>query len=174
MFKPQPGDYNSYFQRYIDMVHREPILEMRRSMHIMHALLTTVTEEQANYRYAEGKWSVKEVLMHIIDVERVFLFRALCASRKDQQILQSFEDQEYINNCDAGSRSMESLLAEHEAVRVASIRFFEGLSEEMLDRKATMANGSFITPRAVAFVIVGHEMHHQNVLQERYVGKINP
>ncbi len=174
MHRPQAEDYNPYFQKYIDMVHREPVIEMQRSMYLMQALLTTITEEQANYRYAEGKWSVKEVLMHIMDVERVFLFRALCASRNDKQVLNSFDDQEYVDNSNASERSMQSLLDEYQAVRMASIRFFEGMRAEMLDRKAATSNGSFITPRALAYIVTGHEMHHYGVLQERYVGKINP
>ncbi len=171
MQKPQAGDYNPYFQRYIDLIHREPLKELLRSMHMMQALLTTISEEQGEYRYAEGKWSVKEVLMHIIDVERVMAYRALCASRGDKQQLPPFDDQEYVAHSGVAQRSLESLLEEHQAVRLASIKLLEGLSNEMLDCRGNSGN-HFITARAIAFIIAGHEQHHFGVLQERYVGKI--
>lgn len=171
MRRPEASEYKPYFKSYIDLVQsNEPTREMLQSMHFLHAMLTRATEQQGNYRYEEGKWTVKEMLMHIIDVERIMAYRGLAVSRKEEANLLPFDDQLYVTNSGANQRTLECLLLEHQAVRMASIRMFDGFTDEMLSRKG-LSGGGPITAGAIAFIIPGHEIHHANVLKERYLGK---
>lgn len=172
MKKPPATDFAPFYQRYIDNVESpEFIRELTRSMHFLQAFFSNIDEHKAAYRYAPGKWSVKEVLSHIIDCERVMSYRALAFSRGDLNALPNFDENLYVTNAETDRRNLDSLLREHEAVRKSTIEMFSSLSDEMLDRAGTASNNR-ITPRALAFVIIGHEIHHLNVLKERYVGKI--
>ncbi len=172
MQRPDTDEFNPYFQKYIDLVEtNDPIKELKQSMHLLQAYLSKVPELQGNYRYSDGKWTVKEVLVHLMDVERVMAYRALVISRKDETKLMGFDDQLYVANADVGKRSLANLLDEHLAVRLSSIAFFNGLTQEQLAYKGSMGVHG-LSPRALAYIITGHEIHHTNVLQERYLGKL--
>jgi uncharacterized damage-inducible protein DinB len=172
MKKPDPGDYAPFYQKYIDYVETDEFVrEMNRSMHLLQAFFASASELQGNFRYAPEKWSVKEVLSHIIDCERVMAYRAFVFARGEESALHNFDENLYASNSGADSRTLESLLVEHEAVRKASLQLFSSFTDEMLDRRGVASNNS-ITPRALAFVIIGHEIHHLIVLKERYLGKI--
>jgi uncharacterized damage-inducible protein DinB len=124
--------------------------------------------DKFDYRYAEGKWTIKDIIQHVIDTERIFAYRALRISRNDITPLPGFEENDYVENTKANERGIQDLLAEFSAVRYATLFLFKSFSEEQLKRIGT-ASGTAISVRAIGFIIIGHQKHHQNVFQERYL-----
>jgi len=124
--------------------------------------------EKLNYRYAQNKWTIKEILVHIIDDERIYAYRALCFARNDKTELPGFEQDDYALHSRANERSLENILEEYEAVRNATIALFNGLPEDSLLRMGT-ANNNKATVRAMAYHIAGHELHHMNIIKEKYL-----
>ena len=137
------------------------------------ALLRPLTEEQAAYRYAEGKWSIKQVIGHLADTERIFVYRALRIARGDQTPLPGFNENVYVDQGAFDDRPLQSVLAEFEATRAATAAFFQGLPEPAWARMGT-ANDYPISVRALAFIVAGHELHHRALLQERYLAPGTP
>jgi len=123
----------------------------------------------AEHRYAEGKWSIKEVFQHVIDAERIFCYRALRFARNDGTELPGFDENAYVANAGTDRREFHELLREHDVVRTGSIALFRGFSPEMLTRTG-IANGHRISVRAIGWVIAGHATHHMDVIDERYLG----
>jgi uncharacterized damage-inducible protein DinB len=124
--------------------------------------------DKFDYRYAEGKWTIKDVIQHIIDAERIFGYRALRISRNDQTPLPGFEENDYVENTDANSRSIQGLLTELSALRHSNLLMFKSFTEKQLTRMGIASNHS-ISVRALGFLIIGHQKHHQKVFQERYL-----
>ncbi len=133
-------------------------------------LLNMAGEKNASFRYAEEKWSVKEVLGHIVDAERVFSYRALCIARGEKQSLPSFDENEYVQQANFDKRTLRNLLDEYDSVRLATVALFKSFSEEILMRKG-IANGESITVQALLYIIAGHEIHHRRILDEKYLSK---
>ena len=167
--RPAPGTYLPYTQAYIDLVpaDADPLAQLRQQAAEVHRELAGLTEAQALLRYAPGKWTPKEVLMHLADSERIFAYRALRFARADAQELPGFDENEFAANSEANDRPMSDLLTEYHAVRAATLAFFSGLNGGQLDR-AGRANGGATSVRAVLFIIAGHEQHHLRILRERY------
>nr|WP_236018560.1 alpha/beta hydrolase-fold protein [Hymenobacter sp. BT559] len=167
--RPAPGTYLSYTQAYIDLVPAEadPLAQLRQQAAEVHRELAGLTESQALMRYAPGKWTPKEVLVHITDAERIFAYRALRFARADAQELPGFDENEFAANSEANDRSMSDLLTEYHAVRAATLAFFSGLNGGQLER-AGRANGGATSVRALLYIITGHEAHHLRILRERY------
>ncbi|HYE58379.1 MAG TPA: DinB family protein, partial [Rhodothermales bacterium] len=133
----------------------------------LDALLRSLDEERARHRYAPGKWSVKEVLGHVTDAERIFAYRLLCIARGDQTSFPGFDENAYVPNSGADDRSMDDLLDEFAAVRRATLALLRGLPDAAMTRIGT-ANGQLVSVRALPFILAGHAQHHLNVLRERY------
>jgi len=131
-------------------------------------LILSLNEEKLNYRYAANKWTIKEILVHIIDDERIYAYRALRFARNDQTELPGFEQDDYTLHSQANTRSLQSILGEYEAVRYATIALFNGLPEDAFLRRGT-ANNNKATVRALAYHIAGHELHHMNIIREKYL-----
>lgn len=168
---PAADEYDPYYQGYIERVEGKQLsLILRQQRAQVTELLAGLTEEQAAYRYAPDKWSVKEVLGHLIDTERVFVYRAMSIARGEKQSLPGFEQDEYVVTGGFDSRPLEGLSAEYEAVRNASIAFFESLDEASWLKTGT-ANDAAVSVRAIGYIIPGHEAHHLAILQERYLGR---
>jgi uncharacterized damage-inducible protein DinB len=169
MPRPSQTDYPVYYEAYISKIQADNILEiLQQQKEAVKELLTSLPVEKENYRYAEGKWSVKELLGHIIDGERIFAYRALRFARNDKTELPGFNQDAYIENADFDSRTMLSLLEEFLSVRDASITLFKNLTEEELSHKG-IANGKQVTVNAIQYIVAGHELHHMNILKERYL-----
>ncbi|WP_040281995.1 DinB family protein [Psychroserpens damuponensis] len=163
------AEYNPYYQQYIQKAGEVTILEgLRVNGDATIAFLESISEEKLEYRYADGKWTIKEVVQHIIDTERIFAYRALCIARADKTLFPGYDQDEYVVSCEANNRSMISLINEYKAVRLASIILFESFSSEMLQRIG-IASNSNLSPRAVAFILIGHENHHCEIIKERYL-----
>jgi len=163
-----PEEYGEYYRSYVDRVQEGNILEiLKNQMLTTYTLIMTLNPEQAGYRYAEGKWSVFEVIGHLIDTERVFAYRALRFSRNDSRELPGFDQDAYVRQANFESRGKQSLANEYSAVRNASVHLFEGFTEEMLMRGGIASKAPF-TVRSIPFIIAGHERHHWSVLREQY------
>ena len=168
MTRPDASDYPPAHASYIALVSEEDILEaMEKQSSQTQKLLATLDESRAGFRYGEGKWSIKEVIGHIADAERIMGYRALAIARGDTQPLPGFEEDDYVRNAGFDSWRLGDLAEEYALVRRANIVFFRNLQDEAWDRRGT-ANGESVSVRALAYGIVGHERHHLNVLRERY------
>jgi|HubBroStandDraft_6_1064221.scaffolds.fasta_scaffold272788_2 hypothetical protein len=166
--RPQPGEYASYYERYISLIQGEEMLhtldEQRRQMLL---LLSCRDEKDGDFRYAPEKWSVKEVLGHICDTERIFAYRALRFSRADATHLAGFEQDDYVRNGPFGQRPLSDLVEDFIAVRRGTISLFRNLDEASWIRRG-IANNNEVSVRALAYIIAGHELHHRRILEEKY------
>jgi uncharacterized damage-inducible protein DinB len=166
---PQPYEYGAYFNTYISKVETGDILQTLADARVSTLeFFKNLPKEKWNYRYAPGKWSIKEILQHLIDCERVFAYRALRIARNDKTALPGFDENLFADHCHANDRTPASLLAEYKAVRTATLHLFKSFKEEDYDRLGTMSNNP-ASPLAIAYIIAGHERHHVGVIKERYL-----
>ncbi len=163
-------EYAAYYGTYIDTVTEEYNLveELEISVHRLVKFVQDIPLDKFDYRYAEGKWTIKDILLHLIDAERIFAYRALRFARKDQTPLASFDENTYVEEANANSRSIQDLLSEMLVVRQATLALFKSFSEAQLLRKG-IASDNPMSVRALGFTIIGHQNHHQRVFQERYL-----
>lgn len=162
-------DFQNYIQRYIDQIPSDNWMEeMVNSGAETIQIFAHMSEEQALYKYAPEKWSLKELLLHLIDAERIFLYRALRFSRKDQTELPGWDEETYAQNSFADARTLTSLLEEFRAVRQSGIIFFENLNNSALPESG-LANGNQISVETLGKLIVGHNYHHLDIIRERYL-----
>ena len=163
------GTYPAYHSSYIKLVDTDNINDaIAKYSNSIVDFFEGIPEEKVAYRYAEGKWSLKEMLQHIIDAERVFGYRAVCISRGETTALPGFDENSYADNSNAEKRDWNSLIEELKAVRLSTDLLLRSFTEEMLDQQG-ITNGQPNTPRAIAFVIFGHALHHINIVKERYL-----
>jgi uncharacterized damage-inducible protein DinB len=169
---PSPGTYAPYYETYISKLNgQDPIRVLGSLILDFKALLSEVPDEKEEFRYAEGKWSVKEVVGHMIDTERIMCTRALCIARGEKQSLPGFEENDYVAVANFDKRSLYDLSHEFGFVREGTLAFFKTLTEEDLDRVGT-ANNKPVTARAILYIIAGHHLHHMGVLKERYLADV--
>jgi len=162
----------AYARGYFELVgEQDPIALLRKQLSETTKLYKSIPSEKWDYAYAEGKWTIKEVLGHLIDSERIFQYRALRFGRGDTTDLPGFDQDIYVAAGNAPRRSAESLIEEYETVRKSSLLLFEQLNETELERSGT-ANGAMVKVRWLAYMSAGHEMHHLRILKERY-GVVN-
>ncbi|MFT4664283.1 MAG: putative damage-inducible protein DinB [Polaribacter sp.] len=167
--RPLPEESPQYYKTYIDKVPQEDFLSfLKTSSSEITAFLKGLSEEQWMHRYAPDKWSIKEMMLHIVDTERIMAYRALRISRGDKTPLPGFEQDDYVPFSKADQRSSASIISEYDAVRQASVQLFEYLDDSHL-KTVGVASGNPFTPRALGFVLAGHEVHHMQVLKERYL-----
>ena len=167
--RPDPSEYVPYFGRYIDLVQGQDVLRaLGDQVEGSLAALRKVSKEDSLRRYAPGKWSVREVLGHLIDAERIFAYRALTFARNDQTELPGFEQDDYVPAGRFDERPWEDLITEFEAVRRATILMFNGLDGDAWSRRG-VANGNAMSVRALAYAIAGHELHHMGVIRTKYL-----
>ncbi len=166
---PGPDEYPEEFDHYVRLVPSQDLLGYFNTQTLsVSSLAATLSEDRLAYRYAEGKWSVKDIFCHLIDCERIYDYRALCISRGDKMELPGFEENDYAAAAHADSRDIRSIVAEYKAVRAATVELFRSFDEAMLLRSG-IANNSKRTVRAIGYSLAGHELHHLNVIKERYL-----
>lgn len=172
MNKPTPDEFNPFFKNYIDLVPSGELVSMMEdNLEDITLFFKNIPNQLGNYKYAPGKWSVKELLAHIIDSERVFAYRALvCIRMDDTIIIPSMDENLYAENRDVSTVELASLIEEFEYARKNTIKLYEGVSEECYNFKAKSEGGD-ITSKALGFAIIGHTIHHKNVIEERYLKK---
>lgn len=167
--RPQPDEYAANFANYINAVpDGEPVKLLENQLADWLRVLNSMGEEAGNFRYAPGKWSIKEMLGHLSDAERVFSYRLLRIARGDATPLPGFEQDDYIKVANFSSRKLAGLAREFEAVRRATLLLASSLDEQALLRRGTSSNNP-ISARALLFIIVGHDRHHWKILQENYL-----
>ena len=166
---PEADEFAPYYARYIDHVPHGDVLETLEAQHADTVeLLDRFGEARGAHRYAPGKWSVKEVVGHVADAERIFTYRALCAARGEPGALPSFDENAYVERADFDRRTLNSLLGEFTAVRRATLSLFRNLDDGQLARRV-VANNQPVSARAIAWIVAGHERHHARLLRERYL-----
>jgi uncharacterized damage-inducible protein DinB len=169
MQRPDANEFAPYYAGYIERVGARDVLEvLREQRRAMLSLLESVDDEQASFRYAAGKWSLREVIGHVIDSERIFAYRALSLARGEKHPLPGFDEEAYVHAAGFDARSVEDLATEYAAVRNATLTLFEGLPAAAWER-CGVANEATFSVRALAYVVAGHEAHHVAVLRERYL-----
>lgn len=165
-------DFQKYIQRYLDLIPSENWLEeLKKSGEKTVSLFSFLTEEQSKFAYAEGKWTLKEVLLHLSDTERVFQYRILAIARGEQKDLPGFDEELYAQNSFANERTLEFLLEEYQLVRKSSQILLDTFNTSVLNNIGT-ANGNQISAETIGKLIVGHNLHHLNVIEERYLPKL--
>ena len=167
--RPEAGEYAPYYAGYIALVPSGDLLgTLENSAREWKALLGGLTEEQANFRYAPLKWSIKESLGHVTDTERIFAYRALRIARGDQTPLPGFEQDDYVREGNFTGRNLADLLEEFSDVRRATITLLRSLPDKAWMRRGT-ANQKEVSVTALAFIVSGHERHHRAILEQRYL-----
>jgi hypothetical protein len=168
VLRPIKSEYDSYYERYIKLVPEEDILiTLDQQLSETQILLRSISEQHGSFRYEPEKWSVKEVLGHLIDTERIMSYRALRIARNDRMPIPGFEQDDYVKNGAFDKRSVSSLAREFEQVRRSTISLFRNLEPEAWERRGT-ANNVEVSVRALAYIIAGHELHHKALLKDRY------
>ncbi|MFT3947417.1 MAG: DinB family protein [Agriterribacter sp.] len=166
--RPSPSDYSPFSETYISLVETGDVkLMLKDSLKVMESFLDTIPLEKADYAYAEGKWTIKEVLQHCIDTEKVFAYRSMCIARGEQQPLPGFDQNEYAANVDVGKRSLEGLKEELLLARKASVILFENLRDEDLQKRGIASNHP-VTVLSYGYVLIGHWRHHEIIFKEKY------
>lgn len=169
MLRPDLETVPPFYRRYVEHVKEFDMFQiLDDSNKQLLALLTTIPEEKGALRYAPGKWSIKELLCHMIDAERIFAYRALRFARNDSTPLHGFEENDYAPEANAHGRSIRQLAAEMNRLRKSTIDLYKSFTPEMLTRKGS-ANNTEISVLNLGYIIPGHETHHRMVLQERYL-----
>lgn len=167
--RPTPEEYHPFYKNYLQKVPAGdflPVFEAESKN--TEALLASLSEAQWNYSYAAGKWTLKELIVHMLDSERVFCYRALRIARGDTTPLPGFEQDDYIPTSEANDRSGDSILAEWKALRASTLAFLSNLPPDMIDRQGT-ASGATVSVRALGYMTLGHELHHRAIIKDRYL-----
>ncbi|MEJ5055221.1 DinB family protein [Sphingobacterium sp. MYb382] len=165
-------EYPAIYNPYIEQVVGEVLDVLNEQLESFPEFIKSIPDDKGAYTYAEGKWTIKEVLCHILDTERVMAYRALRFSRNDMTELEAFEQDEFVQNARHNERSFDSIIQEFIHLRKANLLFFESLNDNELERKG-MASGRLITVKAFLYVIAGHLTHHRIILKERYLNNEN-
>jgi len=166
--RPQSDEYAPYYEKYVSLIPGDDIigtLEAQRAQ--MAALLAARSERDGNFRYAPDKWTVKEIVGHICDAERVFSYRLMRVARADTTPLASFEQDNYVRTGAFGDRTLADLASELAAVRASTLALVRSLPSEAWTRLGTASNNP-VSARALAYIIAGHELHHKKILEEKY------
>lgn len=169
MKRPGQEEYKPYYERYIGLVPEGDIIKiLKKQIKEFENLCKSISPKKSLYSYAPGKWTVREVIGHIIDTERVMAYRALSFARNGHNDLPGFDQDEFARSSNYNDIRFKDIIEEFNAVRTASIYFFEGLSEEAAERSG-VANNNPVTVRALAYIMAGHVIHHIKVIKEKYL-----
>ncbi len=167
--RPNKNDCIPYFEKYINLVAENNLMDaLKNNKKEISEFISKMPASKENYKYAEGKWTIKQVLNHLIDTERIFSYRALRFARGDNQLLRSYDENVYADNANLQNTNLNILAAEFNAVRDSSILFFQQLSEKELLLKGKLESGE-TNVLALGYTICGHNIHHVEVIKERYL-----
>ena len=169
MSRPEKTEYAQFYETYVSLVNESDVVSaMQKQADEVSDLFSRISDEKGLYAYAEGKWTINELLGHLIDGERIFAYRAFRISRRDKTPLAGFDQNPYIENADYNSVKLAKLLAEFSLLRQSNILLFNNISDEMWTRKG-IASDNEISVRALAYIMVGHIRHHVKILKDRYL-----
>ena len=162
-------EYGSFYQTYIDICDNKELVEgLSLNLDKTRDLFQSVPLDRHEFRYADGKWTIKDILQHLIDTERIFIYRALRFSRNDTTELPGYEHNDYVPESNANKREFNDLIIEFNFVRQSTVLLFKSFEEDMLMRTG-FANNNAMSVRAIGFIIAGHCNHHCQVIRERYL-----
>ncbi|RZJ29915.1 MAG: DinB family protein [Flavobacterium sp.] len=165
----ESGEYAPYYQTYINALDNSDLIEdLEISLYDFIKFVQDIPIGKHEHRYAEGKWTIKDIIQHLIDAERIFSYRALCIARQDKTPLPSFEENAYVDSAHANARHLKSLLEEFSTVRQSTLLLYKSFSDQQLKSMGT-ASGVAVSVRAIGFIIIGHLKHHQIIFKERYL-----
>ena len=171
MSRPEKTEYAGYYEKYVSLVIENDVdFAMQNQLTELTSVFASIPEEKGAFAYAPDKWTIKELVGHLIDGERIFAYRALRFARADKTPVEGFEQDDYIANADFNSIKLAALVEELSLLRRANILFFKNLTAEMLVQTGTASNAQ-VSVRALAFIMVGHIRHHLNILNERYLAQ---
>jgi DinB superfamily len=169
MSKPSLTNYPTYFHRYVEQVPEEDLLTaFQNQSSVIKPFLSKIDEEKSAYAYAEGKWTLKELLQHIIDAERIFNYRSLCIARGETVSLPGFDENDYAARSNANNRKWQDLVEEFLTVRKGTEIMFKSFTDEMLEISG-VSNNNPVTVKSIGFISLGHFYHHKKVIEERYL-----
>jgi len=170
MAKPGKKEYPAYYQTYIDALDDQGnvLSQMETSLRFFEKELSELALDKQEFSYAEGKWTIKEIIQHLIDTERVFVYRALRYSRKDKSTLLSYDENVFVANYEINKRNYDNLVNEFMLLRRSTILMFQNFDEEYLDREGKVGEDIF-SVRALGYICSGHVLHHLKVIRERYL-----
>jgi uncharacterized damage-inducible protein DinB len=169
IMKIEKNEYGEFYERYIKLSNNVPLEDQLLSnAEEMKDLFLGLSDEYAMYRYQEGKWTLKQIFSHIIDTERIFNYRALCLARGEPKPLPGYDQDLYMEDTNFNEQSLDQLQDQYDATRQATIALFSNFTEEELLKRGTISDFSF-TVRATGYVIAGHELHHLNIINEKYL-----
>lgn len=167
--KPEANEYASYYEKYVSLIDDDDVIAVLESqLDATVACLRGLSEEQGNYAYEPGKWTIKELVGHVNDGERIFAYRAMCIARGDKTPLPGFEQDDYIAGANFNAQTLADLTTEFELIRRSNLAMLKQFSDEAWVRQGTASNNP-ITARALVYIIAGHEAHHINILRSRYL-----
>jgi uncharacterized damage-inducible protein DinB len=168
--KPREGEYPDYAHIYVDLLPDDGLIlkHLANNLNTTRRVVLSIPKDRLLHRYAEGKWTIKEILGHIVDDERIYVYRALRFARNDSTELSGFDQDQYARYSEANKRGARDLLDEFSLVRQSTIALFKSLEAAALLRTG-VANGQSVSVRALAYHIAGHELRHMNIIRERYL-----
>jgi len=159
----------SFYQNYVKLTGEEELIPLlKQSKEVLLRLCVGLTESQVVYRYEEGKWSIKDLIQHLSDSERVFAYRAMRFARNDQQELPGFEQDDYVAQANADTQTLYRLLEEFSNIRTSTINLYSSLDEEKLIKKG-ISNKNEMSVEMIGYIISGHTLHHAKIIEERYL-----
>lgn len=162
-------DFAEYFNNYVRLTTEENVIDsLKSSYKEVKSLIKSLNEEQGNSAYAKNKWTIKELLVHVMDTERIFCERALRFARKDKTELPGFDHDIFVLNSNANQRTLKDILKEYKIIRKSTLALFKNFTPEMLEQGG-IANGNKLTVHSIGFIISGHELHHLNVIKAKYL-----
>ena len=168
--RPKKNESAEYFHKYINLVPDGPILKSLKKVHEQtQDFFKTVGEINGNFRYAPGKWTLKEVLIHLIDTEQIMAYRALAFARNEKTPLPGYDENAYVDAVDVSDRTVKNLMEEYKITRNFTLTMFKYFDPKVFD-KVGVASGNKVSVRALAYIMAGHELHHLSVIKERYLG----
>lgn len=168
MKRPQAEEFPLFYKGYVDTVSDDVLAELEQQIKTFPALLRNIPQEKASFAYAEGKWTIKELVGHLIDTERIMSYRALRIARNDATPLPGFDENDYVSNAHFADRSLESLADEFAALRKSTMYLIRSLNEVEIDRSG-ISNEKPISVRALIYIMAGHVNHHSAILKQRYL-----
>lgn len=166
--KPDNNEYGEYYHKYVHSLDNSPLIDhLSRQKSILLKMFKEMTDDQASFRYAEGKWSVKQGIGHMIDTEQIFCYRAISFARGEKQSLPGYDQDAYVENGRFDELSVEQLIRRYDATRELTLSLIDSLNEEELT-KSGLANNNPVSVRAIFWIIAGHENHHIRIFKEKY------
>ena len=167
--KPTDAEYPDFYSGYISLVPDGDVIKfLKKQKRMFMGLIDSIPEEGLLYRYAEGKWTIKQIVGHVIDTERIMAYRALVFSRGERQPIPGFNENEYVEKASFNKKDIMGLIQEFAKLRESNLLLIQNFSDEMIDRKGN-ANDFFFSVRAIIYIIAGHVEHHMNVIKSKYL-----